>query len=142
MSGVSNIETKAEQAVVLYLQLDADLSEINIQGGVESANLKTPYIVANCTGAEEHIYGTGQYAVTLDLEIKSIVDDTFPEVHMATVAAVRDQFANDWSAISLSTMVPAFTVVGVIMEPSSQKIDGRGWQTNIPVLLHCRPSSP
>jgi hypothetical protein len=142
----SNIETKCELAAKGHIEsIVTRIPGVFIYAGVESLNLepsevKYPCVIAHAESAEEHIYGTGQYAVELVIEVISSADDTTAAKHRERVAYIRDEFANDWIGASLSAEVSDFKVVGVILGKATQETDERAWQTNMPMTLHCRPS--
>ena len=140
-SPYNNIETKAELAFLRHINtIGTRISGVTIHAGVDPSNLPLPYVVANAIGAEEHIFGSGQYAVELDIDIVSSADDTTADTHRQRVAYVRDELANDWVSISLSGYVTDFTAVGVVLQKSLQTIEDRHWITSIPMIIHCRPS--
>jgi hypothetical protein len=145
-SPYSNIETKAEIAVKNHVTgIATRIPGVTVYSGIDSLNLesseiKLPCVVANATGSEETIFQSGQYAVEMTVEVISSADDTTAAKHRERVAYIRDEFANDWAALSLSSQVSDFMAAAVVLQKTEQDVDERRWVTSIGMLIHCRPS--
>jgi len=139
----SNIEEKCETAAARHLNgiVASRLVGVTVRAGLDNATLPLPNVVCLATGAEEHIYASGNYVVDLSVEIQSSIADSTPSQHSARVAAVRDEFMNDWVGASLSNQgVTDFSAVGVVTQRESRQINDDHWTTIIPMNIYCRPS--
>ena len=138
----NDIEAKAELAVVRHLAgISAAIGPIDIHPGVQVTELTLPWIVVAAQGAEETIFGTGQYAVNLEIELRNNMDDTTAAAHRAKMGAIRDEFANSWVGASLSAGVSQFTAVGIVKGTSKMTVEDREFVSVFPLTLHCRPSA-
>lgn len=137
----NDIEYKTELAMVRHLnQISSRVSGVTMHAGLDNSEYLLPCIVAAAQSATEHIYGSGNYAVDLDIIIASNANDTTPAVHRQRVAYVRDEISNSWVGASMSSHVDDYCVAGVIWEQSTHEEDESTWVTKIPLKVHCRPS--
>jgi hypothetical protein len=142
MSTENDIEAKAELAVVRHLAgISTAIGPIDIHPGIQTTEIIKPSIIVAAQGAEETIYGTGQYAVDLEIELRTSMDDTTDTAHRAKMGAIRDEFANSWVGASLSAGVSQFTACGVVKGTSKMTVEDRDFVSVFPLKVHCRPSA-
>jgi hypothetical protein len=141
MSTENDIEAKAELAVVRHIAgISGIMGPIDIHPGILTEEKTLPWIVVAATGSEETVYNTGQYAVELELELRTNMDDTTGDQHRAKFGRIRDELANDWVGASLSAGVSLFSCVGVVRGGYKMAVEDREMVTTHQLTLHCRPS--
>lgn len=145
-----DIEEKVEEAIKAYLDDDATLTGVTKYLGFDTGDIAAPSLEIFCPDAEPEVLGetaTGNYFVTVEVTLRTSLDDTTRTAHGHFVAELRDSLIATVGDVvtsiqALGTKPADFTAHQWTPGGASREIDEEKRQrlTIQTGILFCQPS--
>jgi hypothetical protein len=135
----------AAAAIVQALGVSVDVrttdettsTPLNIQTGLSDEDKATPSITFSAMNGQEFPQGSGNFTLTLTVDIKTSADATTLEAHRVLCEEALEPLMSDDTEAQLTAAEPDFGCMGISNRQCNERIEDRSWITTLQFDAYC-----